>query len=577
MESKRLGILGQINNYHATTKKLPAITDFRILKPISRGGFGKVFLAHKKSNQDQLYAIKVMRKVDMINKNMVAHVVNERNALALSRSPFCVHLFYALQSTSFIYLVMEYMVGGDLKSLLSVYGFLEESMAVFYVAEITLALDYLHRHNIVHRDLKPDNILISRSGHVKLSDFGLSDIKINRDLEISDLMNFTSTQIMRTPGQLLSLTSHFSFGSGVGDATLYNSVMSTDTGKTKNLFADFGDCSSVINTSDAFITGVQSENSEDSFSSYHTCESLSSLLESTRLSDSQHDQSTSPLFRGHSLKKIPSLVLPNVSHDFNSGLLFSTPVKKEVPGFNKGTYVINKHSEGSGSSPGHTPYRIPKRVKRENCLSPERLLGWVPPNVSHDFNSGLHVSTPVKTEVPGLNKGTYVINKHSGGSRSPTDSYLLRTPVATAHTLYRRSKSEGDFSNSVLIGTPDYLAPELLLRQGHGPAVDWWALGVCFYEFMIGVPPFSDETVMAVFDNIMSRNIVWPKDDEALSPEAVSAIEALLTMEPADRPAASAVRAMPVFRNVDWDNQLNAPPPFVPTPSDVYDTSYFQA
>ena len=72
------------------------------------------------------------------------------------------------------------MVGGDLKSLLGVYGFLEESMAVFYIAEVTLALDYLHRHNIVHRDLKPDNMLISRSGHVKLTDFGLSKIEVNR-------------------------------------------------------------------------------------------------------------------------------------------------------------------------------------------------------------------------------------------------------------------------------------------------------------------------------------------------------------------------------------------------------------
>lgn len=74
------------------------------------------------------------------------------------------------------------MVGGDLKSLLGVYGFLEESMAVFYIAEVTLALDYLHKHNIVHRDLKPDNMLISRTGHVKLTDFGLSKIEVNRGI-----------------------------------------------------------------------------------------------------------------------------------------------------------------------------------------------------------------------------------------------------------------------------------------------------------------------------------------------------------------------------------------------------------
>lgn len=74
------------------------------------------------------------------------------------------------------------MVGGDMKSLLGVYGFLEESMAVFYVAEVVLALDYLHKHNIVHRDLKPDNMLISRTGHVKLTDFGLSKIEIHRGI-----------------------------------------------------------------------------------------------------------------------------------------------------------------------------------------------------------------------------------------------------------------------------------------------------------------------------------------------------------------------------------------------------------
>lgn len=78
--------------------------------------------------------------------------------------------------------VMEYMVGGDLKSLLGVYGFLEEPMAVFYAAEVILALDYLHKHNIVHRDLKPDNMLIARNGHVKLTDFGLSKIEVHRGM-----------------------------------------------------------------------------------------------------------------------------------------------------------------------------------------------------------------------------------------------------------------------------------------------------------------------------------------------------------------------------------------------------------
>lgn len=157
--------------------------------------------------------LQVMRKSEMINKNMVSQVITERNALALSRSPFCVILYYSLQTISSVYLVMEYMVGGDLKSLLAMYGFFEEPAARFYAAEICLALQYLHKHGIVHRDIKPDNMLISATGHVKLTDFGLSRIEMSRDLEISDLINCSPSLNARTPGQLLSLTSHLSFGS----------------------------------------------------------------------------------------------------------------------------------------------------------------------------------------------------------------------------------------------------------------------------------------------------------------------------------------------------------------------------
>lgn len=99
--------------------------------------------------------LQVMKKSEMINKNMVSQVITERNALALSQSPFCVSLFYSLQSPTSVYLVMEYMVGGDLKSLLAMYGFFDEQTSRFYCAEILLALQYLHKHGIVHRDIKP--------------------------------------------------------------------------------------------------------------------------------------------------------------------------------------------------------------------------------------------------------------------------------------------------------------------------------------------------------------------------------------------------------------------------------------
>ncbi|XP_066300252.1 serine/threonine-protein kinase greatwall-like [Branchiostoma lanceolatum] len=196
--------------------KAPSVDDFEILKPISRGAFGKVFLSRKKNNQ-KLYAMKVVRKADMVQKNMVHQTIAERDALALVKSPFIVHLYYSLQSKQNIYLVMEYLIGGDVKSLLHIYGYFDEDMAIMYTAEVILALKYLHSHGIIHRDIKPDNMLITNNGHIKLTDFGLSKSNLNREINMADVIGTpsqaktSSNDYNRTPGQLLSLTMALSF------------------------------------------------------------------------------------------------------------------------------------------------------------------------------------------------------------------------------------------------------------------------------------------------------------------------------------------------------------------------------
>ncbi|GAB6022179.1 hypothetical protein CHUAL_006314 [Chamberlinius hualienensis] len=193
---------------------IPDIDDFKIIKAISRGAFGKVFLGHKKNNEDKLYAIKIVKKSDLVNnrKNMLLQVQTERDALAVSKSPFVVQLYYSIQSHNNIYLIMEYMIGGDVKSLLHIYGYLDEYMAVFYIAEVTLALEYLHKQGITHRDLKPDNMLISKEGHVKLSDFGLSKVTFDKEWRIKEILGKSDSCVspsgpfFRTPGQMMSLT-----------------------------------------------------------------------------------------------------------------------------------------------------------------------------------------------------------------------------------------------------------------------------------------------------------------------------------------------------------------------------------
>ena len=154
---------------------LPSIKDFMIAKPISKGAFGSVYLARKNSTGDY-YAIKVLKKSEMVAKNQIMNIKSERIILSGMDSPFVVKLFYTFQTKNNLYLVMEYLNGGDCAALLKAVGVLDEAWTKQYISELTLALEYLHENSIIHRDLKPDNILIDSHGHLKLTDFGLSKV-----------------------------------------------------------------------------------------------------------------------------------------------------------------------------------------------------------------------------------------------------------------------------------------------------------------------------------------------------------------------------------------------------------------
>ncbi|KAG8654673.1 probable serine/threonine protein kinase IRE4 isoform X3 [Manihot esculenta] len=279
---------------HSSHKERTSIDDFEIIKPISRGAFGKVFLARKRITGD-LFAIKVLKKLDMLCKNDVQRILAERNILITVRNPF-----------------------------------------------VVLALEYLHSLGIVHRDLKPDNILIAHDGHIKLTDFGLSKI----------------------------------------------------------------------------------------------------------------------------------------------GLI----------------------------------------------------------------NSTIELSGP---EMDG--------NKVSG--------------VHSPHT--RQSE---DRSQHSAVGTPDYLAPEILLGTDHGYAADWWSVGIILFELITGIPPFNAESPEIIFYNILNRKIPWPPIPDSMSYEAQDFINRLITHDPNQRLGAKGsteVKSHPFFRGVDWDNLALQKAVFVPSPDSADDTSYF--
>lgn len=146
---------------------------FTRIKTIGIGAFGEISLV-RKNDTNALYALKTLYKADVLSKQQMAHVKAERDVLAEADNEWVVKLFYSFQDEQALYFVMEYVAGGDLMSLLIKLGTFSEDMARFYIAELTLAIDSVHRMGFSHRDIKPDNILIDRAGHIKLADFGLS-------------------------------------------------------------------------------------------------------------------------------------------------------------------------------------------------------------------------------------------------------------------------------------------------------------------------------------------------------------------------------------------------------------------
>lgn len=337
---------GMSTPLHSAHRDRISIDDFEILKPISRGAFGKVFLARKRTTGD-LFAIKVLKKLDMIRKNDIERILAERNILITVRNPFVVRFFYSFTCRDNLYLVMEYLNGGDLYSLLKNVGSLEEDVARTYVAELVLALEYLHSLGIVHRDLKPDNILIAHDGHIKLTDFGLSKIGL---------------------------------------------INSTDN-----------------------LSG-----SETNSSSLPEVDDLSCSFENTQQTE-------------------------------------------------------------------------------------ERL-------------------------------------QHSA------------------------------------VGTPDYLAPEILLGTEHGYAADWWSVGIVLFELITGIPPFSAESPEMIFDNILNKKMPWPSVPDDISYEAQDLINRFLNLDPNRRLGANGapeVKTHPFFQGVNWDTLALQKAAFIPSPENADDTSYF--
>ncbi|KAL2652275.1 hypothetical protein R1flu_020403 [Riccia fluitans] len=340
------------------------VDDFELLTIIGRGAFGEVRLCREKSTS-QVYAMKKLKKSEMLRRGQVEHVKAERNLLAEVDSNCIVKLYCSFQDDEYLYLIMEYLPGGDMMTLLMRKDTLTEDEARFYVGQAVLAIESIHKHNYIHRDIKPDNLLLDKEGHMKLSDFGLC-----KPLDYSNLP----------------------------------ALHENDT-----------------------------------------------ILEDAR------------------------------------------------EGVDNGRSIANS---------AHTP--TPRRTQQE------QLLHW------------------------------------------------------------QRNRRMLAFST---VGTPDYIAPEVLLKKGYGMECDWWSLGAIMYEMLVGYPPFYSDEPMSTCRKIVNwkTHLKFPEEAK-LSSEAKDFISRLLcdVEHRLGTRGAEEIKAHPWFRGTPWDKLYDMEAAFKPEVTSELDTQNFE-
>lgn len=150
-----------------------SLQDFHIMRTLGTGSFGRVHLVRSVHN-GRYYAIKVLKKHQVVKMKQVEHTNDERRMLKLVEHPFLIRMWGTFKDSKNLFMVMDYIEGGELFSLLRKSQRFPNPVAKFYAAEVVLALEYLHSHDIIYRDLKPENILLDRNGHIKITDFGFA-------------------------------------------------------------------------------------------------------------------------------------------------------------------------------------------------------------------------------------------------------------------------------------------------------------------------------------------------------------------------------------------------------------------
>lgn len=579
-----------LSKYKRSPPRKVSMTDFQVIKPISKGAFGKVYLCRRHKFPDDLYAVKVLPKAEMKNKTDLKQVTRERRIMAKLHSPFVVDLMFSFQSEQNLFLVMEYVPGGDLFSLLQNLGALAEDPARFYIAEILHAINYLHNHGILHRDLKPDNVLIGKDGHIKLTDFGLSERgMLQRKKEImkpsfrgisgsirsfADVVRGAGTKALCAMEGMLS--SALAQPAPKSEIDIKNGLVA---GNSSSGASRPRTSMSMVNYQRA--TSLQAPSVKSGSLHVHRSRSQSTYSSQVR----QLSAGNSTLVR---LDEIPETMAENEDSILKHPADFP-PLRAK-----------SQESDSSAREPQSSSYTDATtlqrlRIVQDSSLEQEDIAMKRPgsavlsssqlPSSADDERDSWNVSNSLedgRASIRSLTGRDSIWGRESVNTFNSNDS-----SDPTAEDL---KGWQHDQSNATAGGTPDYLAPELLSKEmTHGPPVDLWAIGILLYEFLLGIPPFNAPTAHEIFDNIRSRDIYWPEgdslatseeenDENLISSQARDLIDKLLNMDPEKRLTAKETMKHPFFDGLDFATlRTNQEPPFIPELEDEFDTSYFDS
>uniref|UniRef100_A0AAZ3S2B9 non-specific serine/threonine protein kinase n=1 Tax=Oncorhynchus tshawytscha TaxID=74940 RepID=A0AAZ3S2B9_ONCTS len=498
---------------------------FELLKVLGQGSFGKVFLVRKVTGPDagQLYAMKVLKKASLKVRDRVRTKM-ERDILVEVNHPFIVKLHYAFQTEGKLYLILDFLRGGDVFTRLSKEVMFTEEDVKFYLAELALALDHLHHLGIVYRDLKPENILLDEAGHIKLTDFGLSKESVDVDKKAYSFcgtVEYMAPEVVNRRGHTQSadwwslgvlmfemLTGTLPFQGKDRNETM-NMILKAKLGMPQFLSLEAQSLlrrlfkRNPANRLGAGADGVEEIKRHAFFSSIDWNKLYRTELQPPFKPAAGKPDDTfcfDPEFTGHSLDS-PGIPPSANAHQLFKGFSFVAPASLDDKKGSPLLSILPIVQMHGGSAQFSDLYELQEDIGVGSYSICKRCV---------------HRVSVMDYAVKIIDKGKRdpseeieILMRYAQHPNIITLKDVVHRDLKPSNILYMDDSGNPDsiricdfgFSKQLRGGngllltpcyTANFVAPEVLMRQGYDAACDIWSLGVLLYTMLAGYTPFAN-------------------------------------------------------------------------------------